>query len=294
MVGPMESFRPHEVRRVATVWQDMHDMPWLVVAAFAEIDGRMQCVGLELRSYVAHRESVEVDQGDWPTQEKLSYKAYWTGGPVSEADPSDDIELSSRLARIEPAWQALASHDLLAVEAGAQGVEGSQQPHLLRTETLRDLPLGRVLQELRGLLACQTGVLSDTLVALHHEVEQAAGNSAAVRELELWQANLEEARQALRSAPKRSGRPRKYNRASLEQVARLYSDAVRAGSSSPDKDVYLTLKLGSRGIAAKLIKECRRPEVGLLDATEPRKAGGVKQASLRVDKAGDGPGKASP
>jgi hypothetical protein len=289
----MESFRPHEIRRVAQVWQDAHDMPWLVVAAFAEVDGRVRCVGLELRSYVAQKESVAVDQGDWPTTEKLSYEAYWTGGPVREAEPGDDVGLTARLARIEPAWQALAGHDLLAVEAGAQGVKGSQRPHTLRTETLRDLPLGRVLQELRGRLARQTGGLGEAILALHREVEQAAGNSAAVSELELWQANLQEAREALRAAPKRPGRPRKYNRANLEQVARLYSEAVRAGSSCPDKDVSRTLKLGSRGIAAKLIKECRRPEVGLLDATEPRKAGGISQPSSQVSDPSSGPERTS-
>ena len=62
----MESFRPHGIRRVAEVWQDAHDMPWLVVARFAEVDGRVRCVGLELRSYVAQKESLAVDQGDWP------------------------------------------------------------------------------------------------------------------------------------------------------------------------------------------------------------------------------------
>jgi hypothetical protein len=290
----MESFRPYEIRRVAEVWHDAHDMPWLVVAAFAEIDGRVQCVGLELRSYLAQKESLAVDQGNWPTTEKFSYEAYWTGGPVTEAEPGDNVGLSARLARIEPAWQALASHDLLAVEAGAQGVEGSQRPHTLRTETLRDLPLGRVLQELRGLLARQTGSLGEAILALHRQVEQAAGNAVAVSELELWQANLEEARAALRAAPKRPGRPRKYSRASLEQVARLYSEAVRAGSSCPDKDVSRTLRLGSRGIAAKLIKECRRPEVGLLDATEPRKAGGIRQPSLPVDDPSSGAERTSP
>ena len=145
---------------------------------------------------------------------------------MREAEPGDHVGLTARLARIEPAWQALAGHDLLAVEAGP-GCRGQPAAaHPAHRDAARSAA-GRVLQELRGRLARQTGGLGEAILALHRQVEQAAGNAAAVSELELWQANLEEARAALRAAPKRPGRPRKYSRANLEQVARLYSEAVR-------------------------------------------------------------------
>ena len=62
----------------------------------------------------------------------------------------------------------------------------------------------------------------------------------------------------------------------LELIAQTYAEAFRAGSASPTKDVFDALHLKSRDIAAKLVMECRKPDVGLLDPVQPRRAGGVR------------------
>ena len=54
---------------------------------------------------------------------------------------------------------------------------------------------------------------------------------------------------------------------------RLYSEAYRQGSRSPTKDVASRMGI-PYGMAGKLVMRCRA--VGLLEATAPRKAGGIK------------------
>lgn len=272
-MASMKSFRPHEIRRAAEVWRDVDHKQWLLVADFAEIAGRIECVGMELRSYVRLKETLSLEQDDWPTSEEFTYESYWRGGPVSEAPAGGHVDEGARLARLDPSLHELASHDLLAVEAGASEVGGLKQPHRLRTETLRDLPLGAELKRLRAELAERTGSLGEALVDLHLAVEREAANESAVSELEGWKESLSQARSAMSSLPKRPGRPAKYDRALLERVAAIYTEAYRTGSYSPTQDVCDVLGLGSRDVAGKLVMKCRR--AGLLAATAPRTAGGV-------------------
>ena len=206
----MDSFRPHEIRRVAKVWQDVHHQQWLVVADFAEIAGRIECVGVQLRSYIRHQEALRAEQSDWPIEEVLTYDGYWAGGPVTALPGTGSVDENWRVARLERDLHGLATHDLLAAEANAHLAEGLDQPRPLRTETLRDLRLGDVLKELRCELARQTGSMGEVFVDLHRDVERQAGNAAAVAELDRWKEDVEQTRTAINSTPKRRGRPRKY------------------------------------------------------------------------------------
>ena len=63
---------------------------WLLIADFAEIDGRIECVGMQLRSYICHQESVVAGETEWGTRDRdalVTYDAYWTGGPVADPAP---------------------------------------------------------------------------------------------------------------------------------------------------------------------------------------------------------------
>ena len=49
--------RPNEIYRGARVCR-IADRPWLLVADFAEIEGRLECVGMELRSFLRQEGAV--------------------------------------------------------------------------------------------------------------------------------------------------------------------------------------------------------------------------------------------
>ena len=190
-----------------------------VVADFAEIDGRLECVGLGLRSYIRHETRVitgKVDGQDaWVT-----YDAFWTGESLVAPEPRTDEKIDWDGRRDVP-WHDLARHDLLAVQAQAQDDPAMFSPRPLRTETLRDLPLGRQLQEARGVRSARRiGRLAEAISDLHLAAQREAGNtggSAAARAVQggtdrgsrLHRRRVKEARPAaqVRSPDARGGGP---------------------------------------------------------------------------------------
>lgn len=274
----MERFYRHEIERVSQIWHDVYHKPWLLVVDFAEIDGRLECVGMAVRSYIRHETRVitgKVDGQDaWVT-----YDAFWTGESLVAPEPRTDDKIDWELGRRDVPWHDLARHDLLAVQAQAQDDPAMFSPRPLRTETLRDLPLGRQLQEARGEVARRIGRLAEAISDLHLAAQREAGNTEAVLRLEQYKEELTEARASIVAESKRPGRPRKYDRPMLEAVARLYREAHRSGSPRPTRDVEEALGLGSRSIAAKLVMKCR--EEGLLPPAAPRRRGGVDQTDTQ-------------
>lgn len=53
--------RTAEIQQIPRLWPDAKRGPWNLITSWTFVNGRMECVGVELRSYVADPEGVDVD-----------------------------------------------------------------------------------------------------------------------------------------------------------------------------------------------------------------------------------------
>ena len=267
-VGDVKQLHPHEIHRAAYLWSSPGGEPWLVAFAFAEIADRIECVGMEMRSYIA---SEEARKGS-----VQAYQSYWTGGVSTPFRQVRVDEVATLLLRLgSDVSHPVAPYDPLALEAGAHREKGMLTPHPLRAATLRELPFARLLSEVRAQIAERKPKLGLPGIAERLEFERRAAqpDAEAVGVLEAWLAADHELREAFRTGKRRPGHPAAYSDAHLEMVADLYRDAFSQGSSSPTKDVATALGV-TRNVAAKLVMRCRRAR--LLGQTEQRKAGATR------------------
>lgn len=238
---------------MSRLWRDDDGGPWVAIFDFTMIAGRLQCVGLELRSFLRD----EVDPGDG------AYSAYWEGEPVSyvkmveRAEPN--IYSEQDLAGLRPEFRPdcrgekhpLLEHDSLGAETDASA-SPQMVPRPLLATILRQLPLADVVARTR-----------QDAAELNWDPPQEildAGEAA----LDAWLASCE----AL-WAPKRrpDGRVAKYSHEDLEHVAAIYARACELGSTSPTKDVGQAIGV-NRNQAAKLVMKCRR--AGLIQPVSNR------------------------
>ncbi len=126
-------------------------------------------------------------------------------------------------------------------------------PRPLRTAVLRGALLGKLLPALVQRAAEYTHLMAD-------RVEEMGAPASLIDTYRM----LDVAQVSVSSGPRRPGRPRKYTDEDLRRVAALYKAARATGSTSPYKDVARAMGLKNRGVVAKLIMACRRPDVGLL------------------------------
>lgn len=251
-------FYAHQIRRAAKVC-DVKGEPWLLIADFAEIEGRIECVGIEVRSYLRHQETVvlgESDMGGEHAELTRTYDAYWTGAEVNKRWVPSRFEINDQLVLWEVDWHDLALHDPEAIQAQAQQHDELLEPRPLHVDDLRALGIGSQLDYLRRALAAHTGRLSDELAALHLAVAREDGNVAARAELEGWPRRTALTREAICAGPKRPGRPRKYDRALRARVADSYRKHFPE-SRAPTKDVAKELGL-ALNVASKLVMQCRK------------------------------------
>jgi hypothetical protein len=268
---------PCEVYRASCLWRDDDGKPWLLSFELAEIAGRLECVGLNMRSFISHAEEPE----GWPAP----YPSFWTGGVVNEdLHPFSflDIIRGDRLERLKREPHPIGRHDPDAVEAGAQNEPDMLLPRPLRAATLRELPLARVLGLVRQQMAGETEERELPRIDLFVDWSKNPGptpeqaqwfQGEAQTQYELALAAQKDFSGELREPEAKSGgRPRKYTKTQLEMVAQLYRFAYAEGFPGPTK--YVATQLGiPRDLAGKLVMRCRRD--GLLGPTERRKAGGV-------------------
>jgi hypothetical protein len=147
--------------RESILWHAPEGEPWLVTFDFAAVEDRLECVGVQLRSFI------EIDRED----EHGRYRAF-LAGEVSHDDllpkpaygpaPSLlDVEATRAwLKQVEEApytpkhvaWQDKdAAWAIIADRQGGWRPETS--PRALRATTLRELPLGDLLRRVRDQLA---------------------------------------------------------------------------------------------------------------------------------------------
>jgi hypothetical protein len=241
----MTAFRKREVISLKRLWRDKTGQPWLVTFDLADLDGRAECVGMSIRSYLA----LPVPDDKDPIYGATA----WVPGSALEddVDPGDwSIAGDGNRALLR---------ELLRDELGAGDL---MKPQTLLAETVRRLPFGTVLEKARR---AEVEFLRDLETAIGPDPSR-----AAVELLTRWK----EEESAL-GQPTPRGRRRKYRQSDLELVAMLYREAFDKHSHSPTKDVAVALGI-PHSTAAKLVGRCRDPKVNLLAPTRKSKAGGTR------------------
>jgi len=248
----MDAFRPNEVISLRCVWYDGQDQPWLVAFEFAELNGRAECVGMSIRSYLA----LPVPDEDEPVYGGTA----WVPGSTS-ADSVDEEDWS-----IADGEEQVRRRQSVREEIGANELS---VPRTMRAVTLRELKFAEVLE---STLRREVGFRRAMVDAIRGDFyDKAFGHGA----FEPMAAQWEKEAAALDQPRTPSGRRRRYQRKDLERVAAVYRAAYAAGSRSPTKDVSETLGI-SRSTAAKLVMRCRDPRENLLSPTLKSKAGGTR------------------
>jgi len=302
----MAALGEHAVAQAVYVWRPPHDQPaWLVIFDFAEINGRIECIGMAMRSYI--RDRAKDASGD--------YAAYWTGGTIRTNDillalsppPGDDwSEAESRKAYLasvnaEPPavdpWPLRVKRGPPLGEIGYPRSGGAEEAYLASAPV--PLPLHPIMKYdqdavaavfVSGELALEPRPLR--AVTLREFPFGYCMNRARQQIAELYSGGgivphhaagapraaqrraVEKVVAAFAPKERKGGRPAKWTMEDLKEVARLYKEAWRT-STSPTKDVAIAMGIKAN-VAAKLVSRCRNPKIALLPPTERRKAGWSK------------------
>jgi len=223
-----------------------------VVFDLATINGRTECVGVSLRSYLGTK-------GGEAGRDLL-----WLPGPFTDDDL--DEPLSEELGGYSTLRFALEQHEPAALNPNVAAYRALGAPEPLRAKMVRQLAFGDLLARAKRAMAWELDFAAKALRAATEHLPQYRED--LLSEAEHVAADATELRVERHTA----GRRRKYGPADLERVAELYRSALAAGSETPTKDVAEALDI-PRSSAAKLIMRCRQPAVGLLGPTTKFKRG---------------------
>jgi hypothetical protein len=269
----MAQARSRKIITLNYVWHDGEEA-WLMTFDLTDVNGRAQCVGMSIRSYLA----IPGHDPDTPDAEFRVWVR--SGEPISDVlENTLETDLREGLKRALREQRAIYD-ELLKHELGALSVQADQElgePRPLRAATLRRLPFGDALERARRQ---RIGDLQQFAAS-----DLGRSDLSGTPVMEKAQARLSAEVASLSQPRTASGRRREYLPADLERVAAVYREAYDGGSPSPTKDVAETLGI-SRSQAGKLVMRCRSPEVHLLAPTTQSKAGGTRlsttEGPLRV------------
>lgn len=195
--------------RASCIWRSRDGEPWLVSFEFAEVAGRLECVGTGLRSYL--RREAQDALGSYPS---------YLEGEVSRDDllpqpsrlPSDVnlLDPAERSACLQAAesWADESSEPLHAVlydgdavdallHDPGQGWKPTTTPRPLRATILRELPLGDLLARVRRRVAAdwRSGAIAPRTAVSgsgDHPLAQAAPSAAELEQRRRFAAIREE------------------------------------------------------------------------------------------------------
>ncbi len=246
-VGDMTVFKPREVVRRSWLWRDGDGQPWLLIFDFTMIAGRVECCGMELRSFLRDEvdATAEYPEGAYPD---AVYDAWWEGEPTTTVEMINEHYLRKHLDGLPP----LIEHDSPGVSANAAASPEMSHPRPLRATILRQL---RLADEVTRARRQQWPYESTPPWSIVDAGDQAVAAWERDREA-MWD-------------PKRrqGGRVAKYSREELERVARIYTTADKNGDP-PTKAVADQIEGLNRIQAAKLVMKCRR--AGLIEPVSNR------------------------
>ena len=143
----------------------------------------------------------------------------------------------------------------------------SEPAHVITAQLLRTLPIGRLTEEMRREKAEAAGAIADTLLEEGQD--------------EAYAHHLQERSRRFKAEAAAGGRRPMYDREHYCKVANVYYRAWRKGDP-PTQAVadYFTV---SYSTAARWVRECRKPQRGLLGPTRRGKAGGVLPPEEKED-----------
>jgi hypothetical protein len=171
----MDWLRENALVRGSCLWRSTDGEPWIVSFDFAEVGGRLECVGMQMRSYI------EVEQHD----EFGPYRACLSGEvsiedllpmpqPLAELDLRDPQSRADYLRALgepgtTPLFAALKDPDCVAaiLDDPERRWAPETSPRPLRTSTMRELPLGALLVHVRRQIAAiwRSGVMAPRTAA---------------------------------------------------------------------------------------------------------------------------------
>jgi hypothetical protein len=280
----MEMFRPREIITRSRLWRDAEGAQWLLVFSFTLIQGRLECCGIEMRSFL--RDRVPADEANGP-----SYPAWWDGDFWTFEKMKEPS-----IVRLQSAWpHPLDTEFEQELESGGAGGEedclpifnearpGSGEdadfelsddmtrPRPLRAATLRHLRLANEMAKSRRFVQSFSKNQPHWSVAITEDGTAAWYKKMAIERNATW-------------APKRrrDGRVAKYSLDDLRHVATIYKDAY-THDIRPTQAVAGALGV-TRDQAAKLVMKCRA--AGLLGQTR-RGVEGIGLAESRHDEGGN-------
>lgn len=238
--------REAEVFQVSAIWRPDDGPPWDVTFKIVELAGRLECVGVEVCSFVSLPSRTPGSNVD-------TYERYLSL-PLTEGEEESPWPA--------PGGEPRTIGGMLGEFRGGSAPEGMGAPVPLRASMLRALPFGHLFRKAMAARSWTQEINAAMVDSCPWTPERDAAEKAFfMDEEERWKA-----------PPSRPGRRPHYGAADLERVAACYSAAFAAGSDSPTKDVSERLGI-PRSSAAKLVMKCRKQ--GLLAPTEQRKAGGM-------------------
>lgn len=245
--GYPDAMRPNEIIRLTRTYTwPADDSRWLVTFELAEIDGRLECVGMTVRSFVKR----------WRTE---GYVAHVSA-------PEERDAFYGELEEVAPAGSA-AWHDLFEAQyplLAAWEKEDLVLPQPFKALMLRDLSPGSLLAQARRDEA--TAIYAQLEVELLPPLPTDVASDGS---------SLADEAEALKRRKPRS----KYSDADVGKVAKLYRVFRNAGSRSPTTDVANELGY-TRDVAAKLVARGRKRD--LIEPAE-QKVGKNKRKESRGD-----------
>ena len=247
----MEWTPPDEVWRVSGLWTDPGGNSWILVFSLIHLGGRLECVGLSIRSY-ARRAALR--RGFW-------VETYGTR-PMDVAEFDDDVLLKGIGEAQMFELTELQENALHKLAAGAE-----LAPVPLKSTTLRELPFFGMLSAARLEQARETRADAEWICE-QEDLDQARAEVTAGM-LEAGAAELERPRG--KPSKRKRGRPPKYTTDDLKRVADTYLQTWQSGSSAPTKAVREAFGY-SASQAEKLVAKCRR--LGLIPPTGPSRKSG--------------------
>jgi hypothetical protein len=240
-----------EIVKLRRLWQEPGGGAWLVTFDLARVEGRLECVGFSVRSYVAH---LELDE-DSQARESL------LGAPLTKEELWQEttalLEFDRKRKSGRPSferywWDRLIDGQAQALDAFAAG---ELVPRPLTAVTLRKLRFYDEVQRARRERS------EDYWREAKVSQEQPDWPWGSREALASWAVDFERPRR--KAGERRRGRPPKYTLEDLVHVAKIYNAAVDSGSLSPTRDV--SDETGwSLNTIDKLVRRCRRLDPPLI------------------------------
>jgi hypothetical protein len=179
----MDWIRKDALLSGSCIWRDGQGEPWLIVFDFAEVDGRLECVGVQVRSCLKTRGE------DRAGRYSACYVGEFTREDLSSIPPdAPEPTIANAYARqadpgafeeeeLKPIHPALM-YDQDAVSAVFFDEQGGwrpkRSPRPLRVAMIREIPLGALMATVRRRIAAvwDSGVIAPATAVREVEIEE--------------------------------------------------------------------------------------------------------------------------